>query len=126
MGVGIENPVHLLFIAVVALLVLGPKRLPALARALGQGIREFRAALEHGAHGAPEQEPGAHQPAPEQTAGGAHQPAPEQAAAGAHQPAPEQAAEHAHSPAPEPAVGDAHAHAPEQAVSEPRPPAEAG
>jgi TatA/E family protein of Tat protein translocase len=45
---GIENPVHLLFIAAVALIVLGPKRLPALARALGQGLREFRSALEQG------------------------------------------------------------------------------
>lgn len=44
---GIDNPVHLLFIAVVALLVLGPKRLPQLARALGEGIREFRGAFEH-------------------------------------------------------------------------------
>ena len=43
--VGIENPVHLLFIAIVALLVLGPKRLPALARALGKGVREFREAI---------------------------------------------------------------------------------
>ncbi|HEX5851817.1 MAG TPA: twin-arginine translocase TatA/TatE family subunit [Solirubrobacteraceae bacterium] len=42
---GIENPVHLLFIAIVALLVLGPKRLPDLARALGHGIREFREAV---------------------------------------------------------------------------------
>jgi TatA/E family protein of Tat protein translocase len=42
---GIENPVHLLFIGAVALLVLGPKRLPEVARALGQGIREFRAAM---------------------------------------------------------------------------------
>ena len=48
---GIENPVHLLFIAVVALVVLGPKRLPALARALGQGIREFRQSLDIGAGG---------------------------------------------------------------------------
>jgi TatA/E family protein of Tat protein translocase len=48
-NMGIENPVHLLFIALVALLVLGPKRLPKLARALGQGIREFRGALEQGA-----------------------------------------------------------------------------
>jgi TatA/E family protein of Tat protein translocase len=45
--VGIENPVHLLFIAAIALIVLGPKRLPALARALGQAVREFRASLEH-------------------------------------------------------------------------------
>ena len=46
---GIESPVHLLFIAIVALIVLGPKRLPGLARALGQGIREFRSSLEAGA-----------------------------------------------------------------------------
>jgi sec-independent protein translocase protein TatA len=42
---GIENPVHLIFIAAVALVVLGPKRLPELARALGKGIREFRDAM---------------------------------------------------------------------------------
>jgi sec-independent protein translocase protein TatA len=46
--VGIDNPVHLLFIAAVALIVLGPKRLPALARALGQAVREFRASLDEG------------------------------------------------------------------------------
>ena len=42
---GIENPVHLAFFAVVALLVLGPRRLPEMARALGRGIREFRDAM---------------------------------------------------------------------------------
>ncbi|HMD52430.1 MAG TPA: twin-arginine translocase TatA/TatE family subunit [Solirubrobacteraceae bacterium] len=42
---GIDNPVHLAFIAIVALLVLGPKRLPELARALGHGVREFREAI---------------------------------------------------------------------------------
>jgi TatA/E family protein of Tat protein translocase len=42
---GIENPVHILFIALVALVVLGPKRLPEVARALGQGIREFRESI---------------------------------------------------------------------------------
>jgi sec-independent protein translocase protein TatA len=42
---GIENPVHLLFIGAVALVVLGPKRLPELARALGKGMREFRQAM---------------------------------------------------------------------------------
>ncbi|HEX4564369.1 MAG TPA: twin-arginine translocase TatA/TatE family subunit [Solirubrobacteraceae bacterium] len=47
---GIESPLHLLFIAVVALLVLGPKRLPELARALGKGVREFRGAMEAGEH----------------------------------------------------------------------------
>ena len=42
---GIENPVHILFIAVVALVVLGPRRLPEMARALGKGMREFRQAM---------------------------------------------------------------------------------
>ena len=51
---GIENPIHLLFIGAVALIVLGPKRLPDLARALGHGIREFREAIADGA--APEHE----------------------------------------------------------------------
>jgi TatA/E family protein of Tat protein translocase len=46
---GIESPVHLVFIAIVALIVLGPKRLPDLARSLGNGIREFRQSLEVGA-----------------------------------------------------------------------------
>ncbi|MHB8234538.1 MAG: Sec-independent protein translocase subunit TatA/TatB [Solirubrobacteraceae bacterium] len=52
---GIESPTHLIFIAVVALIVLGPKRLPDLARSLGHGIREFRQSLEDGAssHDAP-------------------------------------------------------------------------
>jgi TatA/E family protein of Tat protein translocase len=46
---GIENPVHLLFIAVIALIVLGPRRLPELTRALGRGVREFREAIGKGA-----------------------------------------------------------------------------
>jgi sec-independent protein translocase protein TatA len=44
--VGIESPVHLLFLGAVALIVLGPKRLPELARALGKGIREFRESID--------------------------------------------------------------------------------
>ena len=39
---GIDSPVHLLFVGVIALLVLGPKKLPEVARALGKGVREFR------------------------------------------------------------------------------------
>jgi TatA/E family protein of Tat protein translocase len=55
--VGIENPVHLLFIAIVALIVLGPKRLPALARALGKGVREFRDAIGQGESAHEREEP---------------------------------------------------------------------
>lgn len=39
------QPTHLIFILVVALLVLGPKRLPEVGRSLGRGIRDFRGAL---------------------------------------------------------------------------------
>jgi sec-independent protein translocase protein TatA len=38
----IIQPTHLLIILIVALLVLGPKRLPGAGRALGQGLKEFR------------------------------------------------------------------------------------
>ena len=65
---GIESPVHLLFILLVALIVLGPKRLPGLARALGQGICEFRGALEQG------QEEELEPPEPEAPGEHAHEP----------------------------------------------------
>lgn len=39
------QPTHLLFVLVVALLVLGPKRLPEAGRALGRGLRDFRHAI---------------------------------------------------------------------------------
>ena len=51
---GIMNPLHLAFIAVIALLFLGPKRLPDLAKTLGSGMREFREAISGEAtHDAP-------------------------------------------------------------------------
>ncbi len=54
---GIDNPVHLIFIAAVALIVLGPKRLPELARSLGHGMREFRESMSEAVTGSlvPEQ-----------------------------------------------------------------------
>jgi TatA/E family protein of Tat protein translocase len=48
---GIGNPVHLMFIAAVALIVLGPKRLPEVARALGKGMQEFRDSMSQAANG---------------------------------------------------------------------------
>jgi sec-independent protein translocase protein TatA len=58
---GIENPVHLLFVGAIALIVLGPKRLPEVARALGKGMREFREAMSGEAESEtrpPEEPPG--------------------------------------------------------------------
>jgi sec-independent protein translocase protein TatA len=45
----ILQPTHLIIVLAVALLVLGPKRLPEAGRALGQGLREFRGSIT-GAH----------------------------------------------------------------------------
>lgn len=39
------GPTELIIVLVIALLVLGPKRLPAAGRSLGQGMREFRTSL---------------------------------------------------------------------------------
>ena len=41
----ILQPTHLLFVLVIALLVLGPKRLPEVGRSLGRGLRDFRMAM---------------------------------------------------------------------------------
>jgi len=49
----IFQPTHLLFVLVVALLVLGPKRLPEVGRTLGSGIRDFRQALSGESHDPP-------------------------------------------------------------------------
>ncbi len=40
------GPPEIVLIAVAALLVFGPKRLPELAKGLGKGIRDFKKALE--------------------------------------------------------------------------------
>ncbi len=51
MGIGdILQPTHLIFIFVVALLVLGPKRLPEVGRSLGRGLRDFRDAMSGDRH----------------------------------------------------------------------------
>lgn len=51
----ILQPTHLLFVLVIALLVLGPKRLPEVGRSLGRGLRDFRSALSGEDHEAPEE-----------------------------------------------------------------------
>jgi sec-independent protein translocase protein TatA len=39
------SPVELMIVLVIALMVLGPKRLPEVGRSLGRGMREFRDSL---------------------------------------------------------------------------------
>ncbi|MBV9682429.1 MAG: twin-arginine translocase TatA/TatE family subunit [Solirubrobacterales bacterium] len=42
MFTNILQPSHLLIVLIVALVLLGPRRLPEAGRALGQGLKEFR------------------------------------------------------------------------------------
>lgn len=82
---GFENPLHILFVAAVALVVLGPRRLPELARALGKGMREFREALSTSSEQQAHQQPAA----PGQPAGAAPPAAPARAAPAASHEEPE-------------------------------------
>jgi sec-independent protein translocase protein TatA len=42
---GLFQPMHLIIIAGIALLVLGPKKLPELGKGLGESIRGFKTAM---------------------------------------------------------------------------------
>lgn len=46
---GLLQPMHVLFILVIALIFFGPGKLPELGAGLGKGIREFRKAMGDGA-----------------------------------------------------------------------------
>lgn len=45
---GILQPTHLIVVLIVALVFLGPKRLPDAGRALGQGLEEFKSSIASG------------------------------------------------------------------------------
>jgi sec-independent protein translocase protein TatA len=42
---GLDNPIHILFLLVLVLVVFGAKRLPEMGRSLGTGMRGFKDAL---------------------------------------------------------------------------------
>lgn len=42
---GLDNPLHLIFLLLVVLLVFGAKRLPEMGRSLGAGMRGFKDAI---------------------------------------------------------------------------------
>ena len=45
------GPLEIMLVAIIALIVLGPARLPEVARSVGRGMREFRSALSGAAAG---------------------------------------------------------------------------
>ena len=45
MGAGLANPTHLIFLAILALLLFGAKRLPEIGRSLGTGLNEFKSSV---------------------------------------------------------------------------------
>jgi sec-independent protein translocase protein TatA len=53
---GSIGPQELLIVLVIALVVLGPSKLPEMARSLGKGVREFKEGLQDGVMGEPEDE----------------------------------------------------------------------
>jgi sec-independent protein translocase protein TatA len=42
---GLDNPIHLLFLLVLLLLVFGAKRLPEMGKSLGSGLRGFKESI---------------------------------------------------------------------------------
>jgi sec-independent protein translocase protein TatA len=42
---GLDNPIHIAFLAVILLLVFGAKRLPEMGKSLGSGMRGFKESL---------------------------------------------------------------------------------
>ena len=42
---GLDNPIHILFLLILLLVVFGAKRLPEMGRSLGTGMRGFKDAL---------------------------------------------------------------------------------
>lgn len=46
MGSGLLQPTHVIILLVIALLVLGPKRLPEVGKSIGEGLKGFKASLD--------------------------------------------------------------------------------
>jgi sec-independent protein translocase protein TatA len=55
MGEGLFQPFHLLLIIAIALLLFGPSKFASLGKGLGEGIRNFKAAMKEGEAGKKEE-----------------------------------------------------------------------
>ena len=61
---GLDNPLHILFLLLILLLVFGARRLPEIGRSLGEGMRGFKDSLmgDHHSQTLPPAAPVAQQP----------------------------------------------------------------
>ncbi|MGA9859349.1 MAG: twin-arginine translocase TatA/TatE family subunit [Solirubrobacteraceae bacterium] len=50
---GLDNPIHILFLLVIALLLFGAKRLPEMGKSLGEGLRGFKDSVSGDSHDSP-------------------------------------------------------------------------
>jgi sec-independent protein translocase protein TatA len=101
---GLDNPLHIVFLVVILLLVFGARRLPEIGRSLGSGMREFKQSVTGESHPQQPALPAGQQPPQVQQAPApapVSQPAPAQAPVAA--PAQTPVAAPAQAPVPEPA-----------------------
>jgi len=122
---GLDNPLHIVFLVLILLLVFGARRLPEIGRSLGSGMREFKQSVtgeSHSQHAAlpAGQQPQQVQQAPEPP------PVAQPAAAQAPVAAPAQAPVAAPAQAPVAAPAQAPVAAPAQAPAAPPAPSQAG
>jgi sec-independent protein translocase protein TatA len=108
---GLDNPLHIVFLVLILLLVFGARRLPEIGRSLGSGMREFKQSVTGESHSQqPALPPGQQAPEPPPVA----------------QPAAAQAPVAAPAQAPVAAPAQAPVAAPAQAPAAPPAPSQAG
>jgi sec-independent protein translocase protein TatA len=101
---GLDNPLHIVFLVVILLLVFGARRLPEIGRSLGSGMREFKQSVTGESHSQQTALPAGEQPQQVQQA-----PAPVAQPAAAQTPVAAPAQAPVAAPAPEPVAAPAEA-----------------
>lgn len=101
---GLDNPLHIVFLVVILLLVFGARRLPEIGRSLGSGMREFKQSVTGESHSQQAALPAGEQPQQAQQA-----PAPVAQPAAAQTPVSAPAQAPVAAPAPEPVAAPAEA-----------------
>jgi sec-independent protein translocase protein TatA len=103
---GLDNPLHIVFLVVILLLVFGARRLPEIGRSLGSGMREFKQSVTGESHSQQAALPAGEQPQQVQQAPA---PAPVAQPAAAQTPVAAPAQAPVAAPAPEPVAAPAEA-----------------